>query len=317
MIQTRMFTCGKIRLELVAGVGADPHEGAGAERQKAGISRQQVEPDRAQRQDEERDHHGVDQELVAERRDDDEGDEEDQRQAVAVLADREDRHVGRIGRLVLAGFAVEHVTAPERAVAATRNPLDDLLPEQALRAEQKEGERDQIGEPALDPAAEQRPPVELAELLADADDEAADDRAGNRGQAAEDQHRQRLQRDDLQRERHVRARAPEYSGRQRHDAGGEPDDDPDLVQRDADRQRRLMVVGDGAQRPADARLLEEKASPATMTSAIAAAAMSSFCNCTLPPRMCRSIAPSGRQSSLVIIDFGLPPNTSSPKPMRK
>ena len=35
------------RLELVAGIGADAHEGAGSERQKPGISGQQVEPDRA------------------------------------------------------------------------------------------------------------------------------------------------------------------------------------------------------------------------------------------------------------------------------
>ena len=51
------------------------------------------------------------------------------------------------------------------------DPLDDLLAEQALRPEQQEDERDHIGEPALDAAAEQRAPVELAELLADADDE--------------------------------------------------------------------------------------------------------------------------------------------------
>ena len=58
-----------------------------------------------------------------------------------------------------------------------------------------------IGEPVLDAAAEQRAPVEFADLLADADDEAADDGAGDRGEAAENEHRQRLERDDLERER--------------------------------------------------------------------------------------------------------------------
>ena len=86
---------------------------------------------------------------------------------------------------------------------------------------------------------------------------AADDGAGDRGEAAEDQHRQRLQRDDLQRERHVGARAPHDAGGERDDAGGEPDDHPDLLERDADRERRLVAVGDGAQRAADAGLLEE------------------------------------------------------------
>jgi len=102
----------KIGLKLVAGVGPDAHEGAGSEREKPGISPEQVEPDRRQRQDQEGDHHGVEEELIAERRDRDEGDEEDQREAVAVLADRKDRHVGRVGRLVLTGFAIEHGLAP-------------------------------------------------------------------------------------------------------------------------------------------------------------------------------------------------------------
>ena len=141
----------------------------------------------------------------------DEGDGEDDAEADAVLPDREDRHVGGVARLELAGLAIEQSFA-------LSDPLDDPLAEQALRPEQQEDERDDIGEPALDAAADQRPPVELAELLADADDEAADDGAGDRGEAAEDQHRQRLQRDDLQREGDVGARAPHDAGRQRHDA---------------------------------------------------------------------------------------------------
>src|ERR1043166_4469468 len=93
------------------------------------------------------------------------------------------------------------------SLLATRYSLDsfdDLLAEQALRPEQQEHERDDVGEPALDARAEQRPPIELAELLADSDDHAADDGAGDRGEAAEDEHRQRLERDDLQRELDLR-----------------------------------------------------------------------------------------------------------------
>src|ERR1700716_599701 len=89
---------------------------------------------------------------------------------------------------------------PYSPFAASLNPLDNAFAEQALRPIQQEDERDHIGEPALDPRPEQRAPVDPAKLLADADDEAADDRAGDRGEAAEDQHGERFQRDDLQRE---------------------------------------------------------------------------------------------------------------------
>ncbi len=41
-----------------------------------------------------------------------------------------------------------------------------------------------VGEPVLDGAAADRPPIDLGDLLADADDEAADDGAGDRREAA-------------------------------------------------------------------------------------------------------------------------------------
>src|SRR5438128_1841765 len=95
------------------------------------------------------------------------------------------------------------------------NPLDDALAEQALRPEQQEGERDDVSEPAFDAGPEQRPPIEFADLLADADDDAADNGARDRGEAAQDQNGQRLERKNLQRERHVRTRAPHDAGRER------------------------------------------------------------------------------------------------------
>ena len=102
------------------------------------------------------------------------------------------------------------------------------------------------------------PEVDLGQLLGGADDEAADDRAGDRVEAAQDQHRQRLQRDEGQRELHAVARAPDEAGDQRDEAGDRPDDRPDLLQRNADRERRLVIVGDRAQRAADARRLEQE-----------------------------------------------------------
>src|SRR5580704_2688506 len=142
--------------------------------------------------------------------------------------------------------------------ARPSDPLDDPFAEQTLRAKQQETERDHIGEPALDAAAKERTPIELAELLADADDQAPDDRTGNGREAAEDQDRQRLERDDLERKRNLRPRAPHDPRRERNDAGGEPYGDPYLLERDADRQSRLVAVRNRPQRTSDPGFLEEE-----------------------------------------------------------
>src|SRR6185437_2297402 len=160
----------------------------------------------------------------------------------------EDRLIGGVARLELPGFAVQHRS----------DPLDDALAEQALRPEQQEDESQHIGEPVLDGAAEGGAPEHLGDLLAGADDEAADDGAGDRGETAEDEDGQRLQGDQRERELHAEAAAPHDAGDEADDAGDRPDDDPDGLQRDADAERRLMIVGDRAQGAADAGLLEEE-----------------------------------------------------------
>src|SRR5215472_12078242 len=114
------------------------------------------------------------------------------------------------------------------------NALDDPVAEQALWPEQQEHQGNDVGEPAFDTAADERSPVELAELFTDADDDAAYDGTRDGGEAPEDQHGQGLEGDDLQRELHLRSRTPHNAGGQRHDAGGEPHHDPDLLKRDAD-----------------------------------------------------------------------------------
>ena len=54
-------------------------------------------------------------------------------------------------------------------------------------------------------------------------------------------------------------RAPHSSpGHQRDEAGHRPDDAPDLLQRNADGERGLVIVGDRAQRAADPRAAEEQ-----------------------------------------------------------
>src|SRR5882762_6094426 len=118
-------------------------------------------------------------------------------------------------------------------------PLDNALAEEALRPHQEDEERQYIGEPVLDAAAEIRAEIDFGELFAGADDEAADDRAGHRGQPAEHQHRQRLQRDERDRELHAELGAPDDPGGERDEPRHRPDDNPDLPERDADRLRRL------------------------------------------------------------------------------
>ena len=59
------------------------------------------------------------------------------------------------------------------------------------------------------------------------------------------------------------------------------------------------------------------ASAATIIEAMTAAAMSIFCSDTKPPSILMSMAPRGSPSWSAIMTFGSPPNTSSPKPIRK
>src|SRR5438105_2284529 len=69
----------------------------------------------------------------------------------------------------------------------TSYALDDSFAEQALRTEQEERQRQHVGEPVFDGAADQGAPVDFGDLFADADDEAAGDGAGDRREAAEDE----------------------------------------------------------------------------------------------------------------------------------
>src|SRR5882672_6507461 len=121
------------------------------------------------------------------------------------------------------------------------DPLDNLFAEQALGPKQQEHKGDHISEPALDAAAQERAPVELAELLAHSDDDAADDGARNRSETTEHEHRQGFERNDFERKGDVGTRAPHDAGGERHDAGREPHDDPNLLELNSDRKRGLVT----------------------------------------------------------------------------
>ena len=82
----------------------------------------------------------------------------------------------------------------------------------------------------------------LKELLEDADHKPADDGPGDRLEPAEHEHRQRLVGNHLQREGDPCPRAPGNARHQRNDACDEPDQHPDCLQRNTDRERRLVVI---------------------------------------------------------------------------
>src|SRR5207253_5255518 len=207
--------------------GADGHEAAGTQRELAGVARQEIEPDRRQRVNEERDQHRLQPVLARDERRHDERRRHGRGDEDAILDDREDRLVGAVRRLERRRLAIGHLAAPggpggvgappattlantngaaferaaDKSVLTTRvaggaptppgppggrrfrlsprmftrsHALDDLLAEEALGARQQEGQGEDVGKPVLDGAAHQRPPVDLPELLADADDEPAD-----------------------------------------------------------------------------------------------------------------------------------------------
>ena len=99
---------GKRGRQLVGRKGADRHKAAGAERHLPGIAGQQIEPERRQRVDEERDHDRQEPVFRAYRRDHQIGDGERRECQPAVLADRKDRLVGGVAGLELADLAVDH-----------------------------------------------------------------------------------------------------------------------------------------------------------------------------------------------------------------
>ena len=146
--------------EVVGRVGADRHEGAGAERDLAAVADQDVEAERGEREDQERDQDRAEQVLV--------GDAAARRRrrtpaaapiAIAVLQDREDLLVGAVARLELAVFAVEH--GRELPRAQTRSMI--FSPNSPCGRTSRKSEREHVGEPDLDAAAEHaargRPPT--------------------------------------------------------------------------------------------------------------------------------------------------------------
>jgi len=93
-------------------------------------------------------------------------------------------------------------------MAVRPHPVDATLAEQALGRTRRKNERQHVVEPGLDAAADVRADVDLGEFFRCADYKTADDGPGDRFEPAEDQHRQRLQREKGECELHAVARTP-------------------------------------------------------------------------------------------------------------
>ena len=102
--------------QLVGRIGADGHERAAAERDLAAIADENVYADCGEREDQEGQQNGPQQIVAGERpnvesrqqRHPNEGDPEQDGERNTILADREDRHILRVGRLELASLAIKH-----------------------------------------------------------------------------------------------------------------------------------------------------------------------------------------------------------------
>ena len=90
-------------------------------------------------------------------------------------------------------FAVEFICDTLRMMTMNfddPHQVEDVMEKQL---EKQEGDRKPVGEPRGDGSAEERPEIDLGQGVARPDDEAAGDGAGDRGESADDEHRQRLQ----------------------------------------------------------------------------------------------------------------------------
>ena len=142
-------------MEIVGRVSADSHERSGAQRDLPAIANQDIDPDGSQRKNQEGDENGAEHVLVDQQWNGDEGKQHDTENGPAVLINRKELLIRRVGGLELAVFPVEHLRSPRL------HAVDDLFAKQTLRSEQQENQCQLVGEPDLDAAADQRTKIDL------------------------------------------------------------------------------------------------------------------------------------------------------------
>jgi len=100
--------------QLVAGIGADAHEGRRAERQLPGIAGKKVQPKCRQRIDQNRDEQRLEDELVGAERQDHPCEKQDHAKQDRVLPHGKQREIRFVAGLELAGRPVKHSSIPAR-----------------------------------------------------------------------------------------------------------------------------------------------------------------------------------------------------------
>src|ERR1700712_3877723 len=85
-------------------------------------------------------------------------------------------------------FAANRRSNAVMAIVMASDPCRSWLREQAGGPDQQEAERDDIGEPALDAAPDDRAKISFRELFRSTDDQAADYRTRDRIEAAKHAH---------------------------------------------------------------------------------------------------------------------------------
>ena len=128
-----------------------------------------------------------------------------------------------------------------------------------MRPEQQKHQGQHVGKPDLDAAPHVGAQEHFGQFFTHTNDQAADDGAGYRGEAAKYDHRQGTQRHGGERKLHTQLAAPNHASHQRHHPGHAPDDDPNAVEWNTNALRRLVVVGHRTQGAAGGGFLEEKA----------------------------------------------------------
>src|SRR6185295_9332005 len=105
-------------------------------------------------------------------------------------------------------FMARRVSVQASSRCRTLYPINSFFSKQAIRSHEQEQQRHHVGEPPLDAATNVWPEIHLGKFLQCTDDQPADDGAEYGFEAAQDKHRQGLQRYKSQRVLHAVARTP-------------------------------------------------------------------------------------------------------------
>src|ERR1700722_162123 len=131
------------------------------------------------------------------------------------------------------------------AIKHDSDPSQFLCSKKTCRSHEEERDGDDIGNPTFRRSTNERAEINLEQLLAGPDDEASHDCTWDGGKTTQNYDRHCLECDQIERRLHAELGAPDGAGNQANDTGDTPDNDPYVADRHTNRDRRLMVIGNG------------------------------------------------------------------------